>query len=392
MDLEFSPSILDTPSLNTPNIGANPLIFKSSYTTTMINDDNNTSMTRTTTNNESLPILAAEIKVSKIEHDLKQIFTQPRRPTESPFQKIVEAGVKNVSIPLTTDDGTPYEIPSTAEVMNVIESFSKNLVKDNNERESTITGENNRLDTSPPPQTMGVNVSPKKKLLIRSQSHTEPTSPHPPNDENPMEDNHFQRLQDMPIIDSNTQIDMHIKPSYPVQPPIILTNKRTYQQMNIPTNPISIPQHEVTSSNQLIGMKRARTIPMPTNTVNVRSSTTNDYAGSDDHRKKQIRDSNREAARRCRERRRHYIEQLEGNLEQCKIQMKQLNEKLSRAERENTQLRTILTEAKMYHSSSRLSSTSNESLIDFANVISTTNGIELNSETNERNFINRNPH
>jgi hypothetical protein len=284
--------------------------------------------------------------------------------------------------------------------MNVIESFSKNLAKDNIEREPTTTtilsSENNRLDSSPT-QAMGVIVSPKKKLLIRSQSHTEPTSPPPQNDESSIEDHHFQRLQDIPIIDSNT-----IKPSYPaqtLQPPIILTSKRTYQQTTIPkANSIAIPQHEVTSSNQLVGIKRQRTIPMPTNNVNVRSSTINDYAGGggggDDQRKKQIRDSNREAARRCRERRRHYIEQLEGNLEQCKMQMKQLNEKLSRAERENTQLRTILSEAKMFHtssSSSRLSS--NESLIDFANFISTTNGIELSSETTDgRNFINRNPH
>jgi hypothetical protein len=117
MDLEFSPSILNTPSLMTPNIGANPLIFKSSYTTNVNNDNNsisNSSLT-TTTNDESLSISSAEIKLSKIERDLKQSFTQPRKPTESPFQRIAEAGVltieKNVSIPSATDD-----IPSTAEV------------------------------------------------------------------------------------------------------------------------------------------------------------------------------------------------------------------------------------------------------------------------------------
>ena len=75
--------------------------------------------------------------------------------------------------------------------------------------------------------------------------------------------------------------------------------------------------------------------------------------------------------------------------------MKQLNEKLSRAERENTQLRAIITEAKIFHPSSRLSS--NESLVDFANVISAANGIELSSEATEgnplqRNFITRNTH
>ena len=118
MDLEFSPSILETPSLNTPNIGANPLRFKSSYIEAMTNDDNNipTTTITTTTNNESLPISSAEINVSKIERDLKGIISQSRRPTESPFQKIAEAGVKNVTISITTDDGIPAEIPSTAEV------------------------------------------------------------------------------------------------------------------------------------------------------------------------------------------------------------------------------------------------------------------------------------
>jgi hypothetical protein len=124
MDLEFSPSILNTPSLMTPNIGANPLIFKSSYTTTAINvnNDNDPNLnvssiatTTTTTNDESLSISSAEIKLSKIEHDLKQSFSQPRKPTESPFQRIAEAGVltieKNVSMPSANDD-----IPSTAEV------------------------------------------------------------------------------------------------------------------------------------------------------------------------------------------------------------------------------------------------------------------------------------
>jgi hypothetical protein len=133
--------------------------------------------------------------------------------------------------------------------------------------------------------------------------------------------------------------------------------------------------------------------PIPTNNISLRSSTNDDHIGGDDQRKKQIRDSNREAARRCRERRRQYIEQLEGNLEQCKLQIKQLNEKLSRAERENTQLRTIINETKIFHPSSRLSS--NESIVDFANVIGTTNGMDLNSETTDgntlqRNYINRN--
>jgi hypothetical protein len=148
--------------------------------------------------------------------------------------------------------------------MNVIESFAKNLAKDNNERETTtiLNSDINRLDTSPT-HTMGVNVSPKKKLLIRSQSHTEPTSPTSMStnhfsqsqklnldDDNSMDDdNHFQRLQDLPIlthtIDSNPQLDDHLKSSYSLQvrtdqnglhqtlikqQPMIPNNKRIFQQ------------------------------------------------------------------------------------------------------------------------------------------------------------------
>jgi hypothetical protein len=122
MDLEFSSSVLDTPSLITPNISANPMIFKSSYTTNNVNNGNNnsTSNPSTTTNNESLSISSAEIKLSKIEYHLKQNFAQPRLPTESPFQKIAEAGAltieKNIPMPSLSDDGIPVEIPSTAEV------------------------------------------------------------------------------------------------------------------------------------------------------------------------------------------------------------------------------------------------------------------------------------
>jgi hypothetical protein len=144
--------------------------------------------------------------------------------------------------------------------MNDIESFSKNLTKDNNERETTIS-DNNRFDTSP----MGVIVSPKKKLLIRSQSHTEPTSPASIStnqfsqsqkfnldDENSMDDdnnNHCQRANDLPIlthtIDSNTQFNNSVEPSYTIQlrpnqngvnptmikqQPIVFNNKRTFSQ------------------------------------------------------------------------------------------------------------------------------------------------------------------
>ncbi|UJR08458.1 hypothetical protein I4U23_012728 [Adineta vaga] len=445
MDLEYTPGILDTPSLSTPNIGATPLLYRSLQTDATTNDQNNTQtdtssnpssiITTTNTNDESSSVSSAEIKLSKIENDLKQSFTQPRKPTESPFQKIAEAGglalEKNTPPPPpppTTDDGIPINIPSTAEVMNDLESFSKySTTKDTLERETIPS------DTSPP-QTMGVIVSPKKKLLIRSQSHTEPTSPISilannlsqsqktlRDDDNSTDDdqnNHFQRLQDLPILtntnDTNVSLDNNIEPSYTIQirtnsngiqpiitkqQPVVVNNKRTFSQTMIATsvsktNSILLSQqpiiNEVTSSDQLSGAKRQKTASRTSFVIPMNDNDNNSVnnSGSDDQRKRQIRDSNREAARRCRERRRNYIEQLEGNLDQYKTQIKQLTENLARAERENTQLRAILSEAKLFHPNTRLPS--NESMMDFSSIITNNNGIDLNSETTDGNAIQRN--
>ena len=182
--------------------------------------------------------------------------------------------------------------------MNVIESFSKNLA---NDRDSETIPADSSIQ-------MGVIVSPKKKLLYRSQSQTDVPIIIGQQEEVIVDDQQqFQRLNDIPLIDSM---------------PIVGKGqaKRT------------LPQQEVTSTS-----KRSKAPPPPIQDTN-----------PDDQRKQQIRDSNREAARRCRERRRNYIEQLEHNLEQYKAQIKQLNEKVVRAERENTQLRAIITETKLF--------------------------------------------
>ena len=144
--------------------------------------------------------------------------------------------------------------------------------------------------------------------------------------------------------------------------------------------------HEATFNSQPLCIKRQRTASIPIDNVKLSSlSTTND--NNEDQRKKQIRDSNREAARRCRERRRQYIEQLEGNLEHCKFQLKELNEKLSRVENENTRLRTIISEAKLFRTISSLPTT--EPIVDFVNVIGTTNRLDPNSETTDGNILPR---
>ena len=178
------------------------------------------------------------------------------------------------------------------------------------------------------------------------------------------------------------------------------------------STPIIIPQtavtNEVTSSDQSLSSKRQKTnsLTANSNAMTFRSATTtgtisaaphspNGGGASDDQRKKQIRDSNREAARRCRERRRQYIEQLEGNLEQSKSQIKQLSDKITRIERENLQLRALLSETKLLHPTARLATSDNVG--DYVDVIAT-NEIGLNAESNhqtdggllQRNFINRN--
>lgn len=126
MDLEFSAGILETPSLITPSINVNPMIYKISSensTADVSNNDNNVassnSVSVTTANGESSIISSAEIKLSKIKDELIQSFSQPRKPTESIFQKMAKAGVlaiENVSAPPTLDDGIPADIPSTADV------------------------------------------------------------------------------------------------------------------------------------------------------------------------------------------------------------------------------------------------------------------------------------
>jgi hypothetical protein len=465
VELEFTPSILDTPSLMTPNIVFTVPTIRSAYNPLHINNGNlsisNPSSITTTNETASSTSSSAEVKVSKIEDELKQSLGEGRKPTPSPFEKMSSTNgfiLDKPSQVITTDDGTTIEIPSTADVVKELEALTntnslnfqdKPLINDHNDRETTtiINGDNIRYDLS----NKSVMVSPPKKtFLIRSQSHTEPTSPIPNNlsqsqkannndhsilntqngldDENSMDD-HFTRIPDLssiihsnetnfkPMIDNQhlpLRTDQNgISNSIIKQQPIVVTNKRTFGNMAPLTkaNTIFIPQpslNEVTSTDQLSNVKRQRTAPTPVNTtiMNFRPSfppaggttvtNTSPTHGSDDQRKKQIRDSNREAARRCRERRRQYIEQLEGNLEHHKGQIKQLTDKLARIERENTQLRAILSETKILHSaSSRISL--NESHVDYTNVL-TAAGIDINCESNhqtdggtiQRNYLNRN--
>jgi len=111
---------LNTPSLMTPNIVLNAPPFKSNVRTNNENTaTSNSSSTTTTTNEDSLTASSADVKVLKIEDELKQSFSEPRRPTPSPFQKISSTNVFNLEKPTTvinTEDGSTVEIPSTADV------------------------------------------------------------------------------------------------------------------------------------------------------------------------------------------------------------------------------------------------------------------------------------
>ena len=130
MDSEFSSDILDTSSLVTPNININPLMYKISPSTTTVttsSEDNNNSnsnllpkiITTAISNNESLSTMSNERKLSEIKNDLKQSFTQQRKPTESPFKIIMKNGLPkmaNISVTTTNDNVIPDNVPSTAEV------------------------------------------------------------------------------------------------------------------------------------------------------------------------------------------------------------------------------------------------------------------------------------
>lgn len=123
VEFDFTPNTLNTPSLMTPNIVAHAPPFKpifnsnTGHTTT----SNPSSIATTTTNESSSNASSADVKVLKIEDELKQSFGESRRPTPSPFQKISSTTVFNQEKTfnvITTEDGSTVEIPSTADVRN----------------------------------------------------------------------------------------------------------------------------------------------------------------------------------------------------------------------------------------------------------------------------------
>lgn len=144
--------------------------------------------------------------------------------------------------------------------VNPLTLQAKTLINETNEREtSTMNGDNIRYD-SPPTINMGNIVSPKKKFLIRSQSHTEPTSPLQNNnnnnsqsqksdnsilntqngfdDENSMDDSIHNGFTRIPDLHTGTHpSDTHVNNNHQFKPVIDNTNDLNIQLRLDPSNP-----------------------------------------------------------------------------------------------------------------------------------------------------------
>jgi hypothetical protein len=118
-DLVFTPSILDTPSLMTPNIVLTAPTIKSNYDPLHTSNESLSTSNASSiiTNETSSTASSADAKVSKIEDQLKRSLTEARKPTPSPFETIsTTRSVFILDKPTSVEDGTTIEIPSTADV------------------------------------------------------------------------------------------------------------------------------------------------------------------------------------------------------------------------------------------------------------------------------------
>jgi len=126
-----TPNVLETSSLMTPDI-----VFTAPTTTTtydpLHNQPDSLSTSNSSTTTTTNEVSSASVKLSKIEDELKQSLTEPRKPTPSPFQKISTNTVfilENRTNPIiTTDDGSTIEIPSTADVKSLSISINRSFV------------------------------------------------------------------------------------------------------------------------------------------------------------------------------------------------------------------------------------------------------------------------
>ncbi|CAF0858965.1 unnamed protein product, partial [Didymodactylos carnosus] len=277
-------------------------------------------------------------ELSKIKQDLKQSLTE-RKPTQSPFKNIFLQQVAN----LQQQTSSPDVPPSTAEVMRDIESFEStkpvSLAELCQLRDSF-------LPTSPP---VSSSVPPKKKFIIRNHTLTSDNfltdNINNNNDNNNNNNSSFiqiiidQKPYTLQVETQETNFDK-MDDSYDMKQ--VMEQEIKSQDSSATTNVTQNMSNEVTSSNRIPRVKRPR-LNQSLVSTNLPSVSNNNGTG-DVGRRKHIRDSNREAARRCRERRRQYIETLENNLEREKEKTQKLEVDLQNLKRENTQLKTILSE------------------------------------------------
>jgi hypothetical protein len=139
-------------------------------------------------------------------------------------------------------------------VVSDIESFDKYTSKENIERETNCnTSETARYDTSPT-DNMGTIVSPKKRLIIRSQSHTESVSPTSISaqyssqyqktqidDDNPTNDqrvqligSHFQHAYDVPAMSMKIESNLSSETSF--EAPYAISNRAELDSIQTPIN------------------------------------------------------------------------------------------------------------------------------------------------------------
>ncbi|CAF0789461.1 unnamed protein product [Didymodactylos carnosus] len=202
------------------------------------------------------------------------------------------------------------------------------------------------LPTSPP---VSSSVPPKKKFIIRNHTLTSDNfltdNINNNNDNNNNNNSSFiqiiidQKPYTLQVETQETNFDK-MDDSYDMKQ--VMEQEIKSQDSSATTNVTQNMSNEVTSSNRIPRVKRPR-LNQSLVSTNLPSVSNNNGTG-DVGRRKHIRDSNREAARRCRERRRQYIETLENNLEREKEKTQKLEVDLQNLKRENTQLKTILSE------------------------------------------------
>lgn len=118
-DLLFTPSILETPSLLTPDIVSTVSAIQSTYNPLHATHDSLSSSQSSSisTNGTNSTVSSADVKISKIEDQLKQSLAEGRKPTPSPFQTMSTGrGVFNLDKPMPMEEGGMMPIPSTADV------------------------------------------------------------------------------------------------------------------------------------------------------------------------------------------------------------------------------------------------------------------------------------